>query len=83
MTEGNNPGTDRKNSYYFIFCPDILKSYQTETKLLEFSRNKDREDLKIRKSDVNLHYRYFATTSTPKSVTTKLRTLYEVSGVIY
>ena len=55
MTEGNNPGTDRKNSYYFIFCPDILRSYETETKLLEFSRNKDREDPKIRKSDVNLH----------------------------
>ena len=55
MIEGNNPGTDRKNSYYFIFWKDILKSYQTETKLPEFSRNKDREDPKIRKNDVNLH----------------------------
>ena len=40
MTEGNIPGTGRKkNSYYCIYCPDMLKIYQRESKFFEFSRD--------------------------------------------
>ena len=48
MTEGNISGTDWKNSYYCIYCPDMLKTYQrvTETKLFESSRNSNWEELK-------------------------------------
>ena len=41
-----------KNSYYY--CPDILKTYQRETKLFEFSQDSNRATLKIRKNDVTL-----------------------------
>ena len=30
MTEGNIPGTNRKNSYYCIYYPHMLKTYQRE-----------------------------------------------------
>ena len=40
MTEGNIPGTGRKkNSYYCIYCPDMLNIYQRESKFFEFSRD--------------------------------------------
>ena len=28
IIEGNIPGTDRKNSFCFVYCPDMLKTYQ-------------------------------------------------------
>ena len=34
----------------------MLKSYQRETKLFEFSRDKNRGDLKIRKNDVTMQW---------------------------
>ena len=37
-TKGNIPGTDRKNSYYCIFCPEMFRTYQGKIKLFEFSR---------------------------------------------
>ena len=37
--------TDQKHSYYFIFCPDMFKTYQSEKKLFEFWRDANREEL--------------------------------------
>ena len=31
MTEGNILGAYQNNSYYCIYCPDMLKTYQKET----------------------------------------------------
>ena len=45
ITEGNIP--DEKKSCYRIYCPDILKACQRETKLLEFSGDTNKEELKI------------------------------------
>ena len=58
MTDGNISGTNQKKNYYCIYCPDMKKTYQRETKLLEFSRDTNREELKIRKSDVTLQWLY-------------------------
>ena len=39
MNEGNIPGTDRKkNGYYYIYSMNMLKTYQRENKLFEFSQ---------------------------------------------
>lgn len=46
MIEGNISGTDKKNSSCF-YCPDILKTNQTETKPYQFSRDTSGEELKI------------------------------------
>lgn len=43
MTEGSIPVADPKSSYYRIYCPDMLKTYQSETELIEFSRDTKRE----------------------------------------
>ena len=39
---------------YCNCCPDMLKIYQRQTKLLEFSRDTIREELKIRKKMTSL-----------------------------
>lgn len=39
----NTPGRDWKNSYFCIYCPDMLKDYQKEIKLFEFSQDRKRE----------------------------------------
>ena len=49
MAKGNVLGKDRINSYYCISCPDMLKTYQRDTALFEFSRDTSREDLEIKK----------------------------------
>ena len=41
MTEGNIFGTDKKNSYYRVYCPDMLNTYQRQTKLFDFSQDTD------------------------------------------
>ena len=46
----NTPGRDWKNSYFCIYCPDMLKDYQIENKLFELSQDRKREYLKIRKN---------------------------------
>ena len=43
-----------KNSYYCIYSKDILKTYQRENKLFEFSRYTNREKLRKRKNDLTL-----------------------------
>ena len=55
MAKGNILGKDRINSYYCISCPDMLKTYQRDTELFEFSRDTSREDLEI-KNDVTLQW---------------------------
>ena len=47
MIEGNISGTDKKNSSWCFYCPDILKTNQTETKSYQFSRDTSGEELKI------------------------------------
>ena len=39
MTEGSIPGADQENIYQCIYHQDMLKPYQRETKLLQFSRD--------------------------------------------
>ena len=56
MIESNILGSDWKNNYYCIYCSDMLKNYQGETKLLEFSRDANREELRIGKNDVTLQW---------------------------
>ena len=55
--------TDRKHSYNGICCPDMLKTYQKETKLFKFSRDTNRKELKIKKNDFSLlfalHFSFF------------------------
>ena len=34
-----------KSSYFCIYCADMLKTFQGETKLLEFSRDTNREEI--------------------------------------
>ena len=46
----------RKNNYYCIYCLDMLKTFQRETKLFEYSRNMNREEMSIRKNDVTLQW---------------------------
>ena len=36
MTEGNIYGTDRKNFFYCFYYPNMLKTYQRQSKLFEF-----------------------------------------------
>ena len=48
MTAANISRVDRKNSYYCIYCLDILSGYQGETKLIAFSGGAKRKKLKIR-----------------------------------
>ena len=45
MAEGNIPDTDRQNSYYRIYCPEMFKTYQRKNKLFEFllKRVEDKE----------------------------------------
>ena len=43
-----------KMSYYCIYCPDMLKTYRRETTVFEFSRERNRKELRKRKRDVNL-----------------------------
>ena len=38
-----------KNSYYCIYCTDMLKTEQRQSKLFEFSQNSQREEFKIKK----------------------------------
>ena len=51
MTEGNI-----QNNHYCFYCLDIIKTYQRETKLFEFSRVANNEVLKIIKNDFNLEW---------------------------
>lgn len=51
MTEDNIPATNLKNSYYCIYGMDMLKTSKREIKLFEFSRDLNKEDLRIRKND--------------------------------
>ena len=37
----------------------MLKTYQREAKLFEFSRDMNRKDLKVRKNDINLQWLHF------------------------
>ena len=46
----------RKNNYYCIYCLDMLKTFQRETKLFEYSRNMNREEMSIRKNNVTLQW---------------------------
>ena len=48
MTEGNIPGADQKSSFYCTDCPNMLKTYQREIGLFEFSRDSYREELKLK-----------------------------------
>ena len=50
MIEGNISGTDLKNSSYCIYYPDMLKTYQRETKFFEFSRDANKKGLQMRKT---------------------------------
>ena len=59
MTKDNIPDTDRKNSNYCIYCPDMLKTYRRETKLFELLLDTNREELKIRKNDFTLKWLHF------------------------
>ena len=52
-TEGNIPGIGRENSYYCIYCPGMLKTYQGATKVFEFLRNANREETKRQTSFFN------------------------------
>lgn len=54
MTEGNIPVTDCKHSYYYIHCPDMVKTYQRETKLFKSSRDTNMKELKIRINSITL-----------------------------
>ena len=45
MTEGNIYGTDRKSTYYCVYCPNMLKTYQRQSKLFEFSGDINRNAL--------------------------------------
>ena len=47
----------KKNIYYCIYYLDILKTYQRESKLLDFSQDANKEELKIRKNNVTLQIR--------------------------
>ena len=38
-TEENIPCTNGKNGYYCVYCSDMLKTYQRETKLFDLSRD--------------------------------------------
>ena len=49
MTMDTIPDADRKNSYYYIYFPDMLQTYQRETKLIEFTRDRNTKQSKIRK----------------------------------
>lgn len=53
-TEGNIPVTDCKHSYYYIHCPDMVKTYQRETKLFKSSRDTNMKELKIRINSITL-----------------------------
>ena len=54
VVDDNILGKDWKNSHYYIYCPHLLKTYQRDNKLFEFSRDTNREELnKTRKKDVN------------------------------
>ena len=59
MIKGNIPSKDRKNSYYCICYLDMLKTYHRETRLCEFSRDTNREELKKRNNDVTLQWLHF------------------------
>ena len=48
-TEGNISSTDLKDSYYCIYCLDMLKTYQRVTDFFEFSGKANTKELKIRK----------------------------------
>ena len=50
MTEGNTPSADLKKSYCSIYYPNMLKNYQSQTKLFEFSQDTNREELQIKKT---------------------------------
>ena len=43
-----------EKSYYCIYCPNILKNCQRETKLFEFSQDKNREKLKKTTQDKSM-----------------------------
>ena len=45
-----------KNSYYCIYCTDMLKTEQRQNKLFEFSQNSKREEFKITKNGVTLQW---------------------------
>ena len=47
--QGNIPDADGKNSYHSIYWLAVLKTFHRETKLFEFSRDTNREELKINK----------------------------------
>ena len=50
MTGASVPGRDRKISFHCIYCANVLKTYQTETKLVECSSNTKRKELNIIKT---------------------------------
>ena len=50
ITEGNIFGTDQKISYYCVYYPDMLKTYQRQTKLYEFLWNTNGEGLDLEKT---------------------------------
>ena len=48
MAEGNIPGSDRNDSCYCIYCPEMLKTYQSKTKFFQFPGDANTEELKIK-----------------------------------
>ena len=58
MTEDSIPATGKKKQYYYIYCPDMLKTNQRETKLFEFLQNKNIKGLKRIKNNVALEQLY-------------------------
>ena len=65
-----------KNNYYCIYCSYMLKTYQGEAKLFEFSQDMNRAQLKIRKNNVTLQWlrfngflsKYLTSSSTPSKL---------------
>ena len=47
MTEGNILGASQKDSYFCIYCPNMLKTYQRKSILFEFLPYTNREELQI------------------------------------
>ena len=49
MMERNSPRVDRKSSYYCTYYLDMLRKSRRDTKLSEFSRNSNKEELRLKK----------------------------------